>query len=86
MLEVVIVGLALMETRIPALVEQAEVGEGLHETFGRVFLVEILVEVPDRLGNLCGVGGVDAVGDVVLVATVTHRRAWCPKKACTIEI
>jgi hypothetical protein len=84
-LHVVVVGVAFTVPGMLAAVETPEVRERAAEVRGRGLLVEALVDAEDFLRNVLRVGGIDAVGDVVVVASLAHcvspgkqRAFWGP--------
>jgi hypothetical protein len=67
-----IVGVALVVAGKLAAVEPAEIGEGLRKVAGRVLLVQPVVDAADFPGYVQRLGGVDAVGNVVIVTPLDH--------------
>jgi hypothetical protein len=59
-----------VEAGIFAAVEARQVGEGLGEVMRIILLVKILVDAADGVGDDLRVGRIDAIGNVVIVASV----------------
>jgi hypothetical protein len=84
-LNVMVIGVALVVTGLLAPVELRKVGERLIEVAGRAELVEILVDAADFLGYGRRVGGVDSIGDVVIVSSLVHHR-YAPEKCGSLLV
>jgi hypothetical protein len=70
MLDVVVIRVTLVEAGILAVVQTRHVRERLDEVTRSILLVKFLVDAADSLGYHVRVRRIDAVGDVVIVASI----------------